>query len=108
MNNLVEQLKNLRSSLLKQEESERQIGRSTKIINQAKHQGSTVVCANYRQKEQFKHYLGVDAITLEQYHKEKHGSSKTYLFDHYAIYCVIDNQYSQLIKEYENYEVETK
>lgn len=100
MNNLIEQLKNLQSSLRSKEESERQTGRSTKIINQAKHQGSTLVCANYRQKEEFKN-LGVESITLEQYHKEKHGSSKTYLFDHYAIYCVIDNHYSQLIKEYE-------
>lgn len=101
MNNFVEQVKNLQSSLVKQEEDERQTGRSTRIINQAKEQGSIVVCANYRQKKVFEH-LGVESITLEQYHKEKRGSLKTYLFDHYAIYCVMYKRYSQLINEYGN------
>jgi hypothetical protein len=101
MNNFIEYVKNLRSSLLKQEESERQTGRSTRIINQAKHQKSTVVCFNYRQKKEFEH-LGVETITLEQYNKEKQGSSKTYLFDHLTMYHIIDKHYSQLVEEYGN------
>jgi hypothetical protein len=101
MNNFVEHIKNLKSFLLKQEDRERQTGRSTRIINQAKHQRSTVVCANYRQKLEFEH-LGIENITLEQYHKEKCGSSKTYLFDHLTIYYIMDKHYSQLIEEYGN------
>ena len=100
-NNFVEHIKNLKSSLLKQEDCERQTGRSTRIINQAKYQRSTVVCANYRQKWEFEH-LGVEAITLEQYHKEKRELSKTYLFDHLTIYYIMDKHYSQLIEEYQN------
>ena len=34
MNNFVEHIKNLKSFLLKQEDRERQTGRSTRIINQ--------------------------------------------------------------------------
>lgn len=106
MNNLIEFVKNLQSSLEKQEESKRQTGRSTKIIDQARKNGSTVVCANYRQKKEFEHWSSIDNdpvrfITLEKYDKEKNSSTKTYLFDHFAIFSLVSEQYSRLIANYD-------
>ena len=45
----------------------------------------------YRQKKEFEH-LGVETITLEQYNKEKQGSSKTYLFDHLSLPPALDGE----------------
>lgn len=96
MNNFIEYVKSLQYSLTEQEENERQTGRTTRIINQAKENAATVVCASYIHKKGIQNY-GIRSITLEEFYKEKHISSNTYLFDHYTTYCLMQKHYSELI-----------
>lgn len=101
MNNFIEYIQSVKSSLTKQENNERQTGRTTRIINQAKANEATVVCATYIHKKYIENH-DVRCLTIEEYLKETDISSKTYFFDHYTTYCLMQKHYDELISKYTN------
>lgn len=74
------------------EESLRITGRTTRLIEEAKTTGSTIVCHNQDHATLLKEEFGIEAVSLETYLKPSYHYGKRngkYLFDNAAEYVLI-------------------
>lgn len=91
----------LKKVLFEYEDSLRQTGRTTRLVEQAKETGSVIVCHNYSWAHTLLKEYGVEAISLDTYLNNNYHRGKKprkYLFDSPAEYQIIKSKLEEAEK----------
>jgi hypothetical protein len=82
----------MKGALLEYEESLRQTGRTTHIVEEAKKTDAVVVCHNYGFARMISKEFGVETVSLERYMSDDYHRGKKprkHVFDHFCEHVII-------------------
>jgi hypothetical protein len=91
----------MKKTLIVYEESMRQTGRTTRIVENAKATSSIVVCHNLAFAYALKKEFGIEAISLDRYFSSEYLRGKKpakHVFDHFAEFTLIMKRLNEVEK----------